>query len=147
MTNADIVSPPVNPAKSRMMAAVRTKHTKPEMIVRRLAHAMGYRYRLHDRTLPGTPDLVFSKKKVVIQVCGCFWHQHEGCSKVTLPKTRQDFWAKKLASNVARDRNNLEKLTKMGWRIVTIWECQVADSDQLEETLQSALGHPRSREG
>ncbi len=128
--------------RSERMSRVRGKSTKPEMKVRRIAHAMGYRYRLHSRTLPGHPDLVFSSRKKVIFVHGCFWHRHEGCGR--MPKSRLDFWAPKLESNKTRDLENQQRLRAMGWSFLVIWECEIKDADTVAQRLGDFLGD-RSR--
>lgn len=106
------------------MAQVRSKHTKPELAVRKLAHAAGLRFRLHNKNLPGSPDLVFAKHRVVIFVHGCFWHRHPGCKLASVPKTKTDFWLGKFARNVERDAVARERIESLGWRVVTIWECE-----------------------
>jgi DNA mismatch endonuclease (patch repair protein) len=116
----DIVTPEV---RSRMMSGIRGRDTKPEMTVRRYLHECGFRYRLHDRSLPGAPDLVFRKFHVVVMVHGCFWHQHSGCQYATTPKNNWDFWQTKLVGNVARDKRNIEYLVSTGWRVIVLWEC------------------------
>ena len=117
------------PAQRRYcMSRIRSKDTKPEMFVRRLVHSLGYRYRLHDKNLPGTPDLVFKKRKKVILVHGCFWHQHNNCKQGRTPKSRQGYWKTKLAKNVERDLKNKTELIKLGWSVMTIWECQISDT-------------------
>lgn len=105
-----------------MMAGIRGKHTKPELAIRSALHRRGFRFRLHCRELPGKPDLVFPKYQAVILVHGCFWHGHE-CHLFKWPKTREDFWRRKIASNVERDRKQLSALNDAGWRVATIWEC------------------------
>lgn len=110
--------------RSAMMAGIRSKNTKPELIVRSIAHRMGLRYRLHLRALPGTPDLVFPKHNIVIFVHGCFWHRHEGCKFAYVPKTRRSFWNKKFAANVVRDTRDKALLQKLGWKVIKIWECE-----------------------
>ena len=105
-----------------MMAGIRGKNTKPEIIVRRGLHALGFRYRLHDRKLPGKPDLVFPARQAVIFVHGCFWHGHD-CERFKLPATRRDFWLKKLEANQARDKRNISALLSEGWRVMVVWEC------------------------
>lgn len=122
------------------MARVRSKDTKPEMQVRRLVHAMGYRYRLHDRKLPGHPDLVFKGLRKVIFVHGCFWHRHEGCGLARLPKSRLDFWLPKLEGNRLRDARKLEQLNQLGWTSLVIWECELKDIGLLEKRLKTFLG-------
>jgi DNA mismatch endonuclease (patch repair protein) len=106
------------------MSLVRNKDTKPELAVRRLVYAMGYRYRLHGR-LPGRPDLVFGRRQRVIFIHGCFWHRHAGCPNCRLPRSRLDFWKPKLEANQQRDRRNLARLRRLGWRILTVWECEL----------------------
>ena len=114
--------------RSRNMRAVRGKDTKPELAVRRAAHGLGLRFRLCRRDLPGKPDLVFAKWRTAIFVNGCFWHQHDGCPKAAIPKSNVQFWEAKLAKNVSRDQRNHIELEKRGWRVVTIWECDIRRS-------------------
>jgi DNA mismatch endonuclease, patch repair protein len=121
----DIVSPD---KRSAMMAKIKGKDTTPEMIVRRGLHARGFRFRLHDRTLPGRPDLVFPKYKAVIFVHGCFWHGHEGCKDFRLPKTRTEFWREKIEGNRARDEAAINSLQTEGWRRGVVWECALRRS-------------------
>ncbi len=111
--------------RSANMAAIRCKDTKPEMLVRRIAHRLGYRFRLHRRDLPGTPDLVFPKLRKIINVHGCYWHMHSCRWGRVTPKTNAKFWQVKRTSNAARDTRNLRKLRREGWRVLTIWECQL----------------------
>ena len=120
----DVVSPAT---RSRMMAGIRGKDTKPELRLRKALFARGFRYRLHDKSLPGKPDIVLRKHNTVIQVHGCFWHRHEGCRYATIPATRPEFWKKKFADNVARDRRNDVRLRELGWTVVTVWECEIRD--------------------
>lgn len=124
--------------RSWLMSRVRGKSTLPEMAVRHMAHAMGMRYRLHRRDLPGRPDLVFPRHRTVVFVHGCFWHQHNGCQKATLPKSRTEYWQAKFQGNVTRDERNETKLIQMGWRVLTIWECETKNSDLLRAKLESA---------
>jgi DNA mismatch endonuclease (patch repair protein) len=121
------------------MAKVRQRDTKPELAVRSAAHKLGYRFRLHVRQLPGTPDLVFVSRRKVIFVHGCFWHRHEGCSRSTFPKTRPDFWERKFVANVERDRKSAAKLVQLGWDVLTIWECQTSDERDLGALLTRFL--------
>jgi DNA mismatch endonuclease Vsr len=114
----------VSPARRKNMAAIRGKNTKPELAIRRLLHAMGYRYRLHVADLPGRPDLVFPSCRAVVEIRGCFYHVH-GCSNSVMPKTRTEWWSAKLAGNVERDRRNLAALEEAGWRVIVVWECEV----------------------
>lgn len=116
--------------RSRMMAGIRGKDTKPEMILRRGLHARGFRYRLHDKRLPGAPDLVFPARHAVIFVNGCFWHGHE-CHLFRLPSTRQEFWREKIERNRARDAAAEAALLADGWRVLTIWECALKGKDKL----------------
>ncbi len=109
------------------MAAIRAENTKPEMVVRKLLFSLGYRYRLHRKDLPGTPDIVLPKHKVAIFVNGCFWHRHKGCRYTTTPATRYEWWQKKFEGNVARDKRNYAQLQAMGWQVLVIWECQVKE--------------------
>ena len=109
--------------RSRMMARIGGKDTKPEMVLRRALHARGLRYRLHDRMLPGTPDLVFRRFGAVCFVHGCFWHRHQECPYATVPATRPDFWKAKFKGNVKRDRRTREELLDSGWRVAIVWEC------------------------
>lgn len=113
--------------RSRMMSGIRGKDTKPEMIVRRALHNAGFRYRLHDRTLPGKPDIVLPKYKTVIFVHGCFWHGHM-CSKFRWPKTREGWWKEKIEGNMARDVLNAGALVQASWKIIVVWECDLNDN-------------------
>lgn len=106
-----------------MMSGIRSRDTKPELALRRALHAFGFRYRLHVRELPGRPDIVLPRFRTVVQVHGCFWHRHEGCRYTTSPATRAEFWDRKFAANVERDRRNHEALIGAGWRVAIIWEC------------------------
>lgn len=121
--------------RSSRMALVQSKNTKPELRVRRLVHAMGYRYRLHRRDLPGIPDLVFPGCGKVIFVHGCFWHRHARCALARLPKSRTDFWIGKLTANAERDVRKARALRRLGWGILTIWECQLGDADTLAKRI------------
>lgn len=129
------------------MSSVRSKHTKPELVVRSMLHAMGYRFRLHRRDLPGRPDIVFPSRHKVIEVRGCFWHRHPDptCPNAVLPRTRTEFWSAKLAANVERDERNVRLLTDLGWGSLILWECQLADPVALAKRLADFLGPPGSR--
>jgi len=130
-------------ARSRNMAAIRGKDTKPEIAVRRLAHGMGYRYRLHRKDLPGSPDLVFPSRLKVIFVHGCFWHRHHLCKDGRWePKSRVEFWQEKFAKNKKRDQRNRRDLRKLGWEYLVLWECQIEGWDQqrLETRIVNFLG-------
>ena len=111
--------------RSRMMSGIRAQNTRPEIAVRRALHAKGFRFRLHDRTLPGRPDIVLPKFYAVIFVHGCFWHRHEGCKFASTPSTRPEFWDAKFEGNKQRDNRNLEELLSLGWRVATVWECAI----------------------
>ncbi|MCS0610360.1 DNA mismatch endonuclease Vsr [Massilia solisilvae] len=116
----------VDPAKrSQMMAGIRSKNTLPEMVVRRFLHARGFRYRLHARNLPGSPDLALSKYKVAIFVHGCFWHRHPSCKYATTPSSNTERWLHKFRQNVARDTRDMAALSAFGWRVITVWECEL----------------------
>ena len=125
--------------RSRLMSRVRGKDTKPEMLVRRLAHSLGYRFRLHRRDLPGSPDLVFPNRKKVIFVHGCYWHRHD-CRKATTPKSNVEFWQKKFDDNVMRDQKNLDDLASRGWDAMVVWQCQTQQTDDLVDRLVDFLG-------
>lgn len=124
--------------RSAQMGLVRSTDTKPEMLVRRLVHAMGYRYRLHRRDLPGVPDLVFRPKQRVIFVHGCFWHGHN-CRLGRMPKSRVDYWGDKISRNKERDATNLRKLHGMRWKCLILWECQLPDRDALADRVKRFL--------
>lgn len=124
---ADIVAPEV---RSRMMAGIGPKDTKPEMLIRRSLHAMGWRYRLHDRKLPGRPDLVFPGRKAVMLINGCFWHGHD-CHLFRWPSTRVDFWYEKIGGNVRRDIAQRDQLLSAGWRVCDVWECALKGKQRL----------------
>ncbi len=110
--------------RSENMRRIKSKGMKPEVAVRRLVYGLGYRYRLHCKSLPGKPDLVFRARKKIIEVRGCFWHRHKGCIDSHIPKSRKSYWVSKLCRNVARDRANLQELKNFGWRVMIIWECE-----------------------
>jgi DNA mismatch endonuclease, patch repair protein len=121
--------------RSSVMAAIRSKDTRPELVVRKLVHALGFRYRLHSKDLPGKPDLVFRSKRKAVFVHGCFWHRHSGCSKASTPKTRTEFWECKFNANVARDKRVMRALKNDGWRILTVWQCELRDVEELTSRL------------
>lgn len=129
--------------RSARMALVRAKDTKPELLVRRLVHGMGYRYRLHRRDLPGTPDLVFPGRSKVIFIHGCFWHRHARCALARLPKSRGDFWLPKLTANAERDERNVRALRRLGWSALTIWECQLGDTAKLSSRIRRFIDAQR----
>lgn len=121
--------------RSEIMSKVRAKDTGPEMIVRRLVFGMGFRYRLHRRDLPGTPDIVLPRRRKIIDVRGCFWHGHERCRYGRLPKSREDFWRAKINRNRERDRDNLRLLENAGWRILVVWQCELKELEVLKKRL------------
>ena len=125
--------------RSLNMAAVRSKHTEPELVVRKIVYALGYRYRLHIKTLPGCPDIVFRKRAKVIFVHGCFWHRHSGCALARLPKSRLDFWVPKLEGNRKRDERNKRELRRMGWKVLTVWECELKKPARLTGRVRRFL--------
>nr|WP_246776513.1 very short patch repair endonuclease [Bradyrhizobium sp. CCBAU 53351] len=131
--------------RSRVMSRVRGRDTAPEMTVRRIAHALGLRFRLHRRDLPGTPDLVFPKSRTAVFVHGCFWHRHPGCSRASMPQTRIEFWRSKLAGNVVRDRAASAALKKAGWKVAVVWECEVKNPDKVGKRLLDAIKRARPR--
>jgi len=121
--------------RSRMMAGIRSKNTLPEMQIRSFLHARGFRYLIHDKRLPGSPDIVLPKYKVAIFVHGCFWHQHDKCKKAATPKTNPTKWATKFAQNLERDRSNLDALKNSGWRVIVIWECGLTRTSNNSDAL------------
>ena len=120
--------------RSALMSKVRGKNTTPEIVVRKLAHRLGFRFRLHRRDLPGSPDIVFPSRRAVIFVHGCFWHGHE-CSKGRLPKSNQAFWSEKIERNKERDGQNARALRRLGWRVLAIWQCELKDAARVERRL------------
>ncbi|WP_420463387.1 very short patch repair endonuclease [Candidatus Palauibacter sp.] len=138
--------PGPSPERSANMASIRAKNTRPEITVRRLLHSLGYRYRLHRRDLPGTPDICFPGRKKVIFVHGCFWHRHEGCRRTTTPKTRTSFWENKFTANMVRDRRNMSGLAEIGWEAIVVWECETADLEALASRLVRFLDGQRKRD-
>jgi DNA mismatch endonuclease (patch repair protein) len=132
-------------SRSALMARVRQKNTTPEMVVRRLLHRMGYRFRLHLKDLPGCPDIVLPRHKKVILVHGCFWHQHD-CKKASLPRSNVEFWTDKLGKNVQRDRRTVEQLELLGWGSLTIWECETKHSYNIIPKINAFLSTDLSAE-
>lgn len=124
--------------RSRMMAGIRARNTRPEVVVRRMLFAAGFRFRLHRRDLPGVPDIVLPKHQLVIFVHGCFWHQHEDCHLAKMPASNRGFWAEKLGRNQQRDRQNIERLIASGWRVLVVWECATR-VPELAITLDKSL--------
>ena len=127
--------------RSENMRAIRSKDTKPEMLVRRLIHAMGFRYRLHRKALPGKPDLVFPARRKIIFIHGCFWHQHPkpGCKYAHKPRSNSAYWKPKLSRNAERDRENRRKLEKEGWEVLVLWECEIEKDQSLPKRIQLFL--------
>ncbi len=120
---ADVVD---RATRSRMMSGIRGRNTRPELLVRRYLHAEGFRYRLHARHLPGTPDIVLPRYRAVIFVHGCFWHRHEGCQYAYRPKSNTEFWEAKLSANAARDARSVDSLAALGWSVFIVWECDTS---------------------
>ena len=125
--------------RSWNMSRIRSKNTKPEMIVRSLLHRMGYRFRLHRRDLPGKPDIVLPKYRTVVFVHGCFWHQHTECKESHVPKSNSDFWKSKLLRNVERDKRYQKNLAELGWRVLVVWECETENAATLEDMLSTKI--------
>lgn len=126
------------------MSRIRSRDTRPELAVRRAAHALGLRFRLYRLDLPGRPDLIFPGRKLAIFVHGCYWHQHPGCKRASKPKSRQHYWIPKLAGNVARDTATAATLAALGWRAAVIWECETLDPDALRRRLLDLVPPKRS---
>lgn len=124
--------------RSYNMSCIKGKNTKPEEIVRKALFANGFRYRKNDRRLPGTPDIVLPKYRTVIFVNGCFWHGHTGCKYFVVPKTNTEFWLNKIKSNIDRDAIKATQLKELGWRVITVWECELK-KDKREQTLESII--------
>jgi DNA mismatch endonuclease, patch repair protein len=135
----DVVAPAV---RSRMMGSIHGRDTQPEMRVRRYLHAVGLRFRLQARDLPGRPDIVFPSRKLAIFVHGCFWHRHPNCVYATTPSTRPDFWQAKFSANTARDAAAVAKLKELGWRVLTIWECESRSEFDLDSLAWVVLAMP-----
>ena len=133
----------IGPERRKNMQAVRGRNSKPEILVRRLLHRLGYRFRLHASDLPGRPDIVFRGRRKLIEVRGCFWHRHSdaACRNSILPKTRRDWWHAKLSANVQRDARNLDALTRLGWEVLVVWECEVGQPD-MTRRLSAFVGDP-----
>ncbi|CAN0617995.1 XorII very short patch repair endonuclease [Burkholderia multivorans] len=125
--------------RSKIMRAVGTRDTGPELLVRRLLHRLGYRYRLHAHGLPGTPDIVFASRKKIIFIHGCYWHGHS-CKKGALPKSSLEYWGPKIQANRDRDARNVAALTAAGWQVLTLWQCELRDMSAVESTLIAFLG-------
>lgn len=139
---ADIVD---RQRRSEIMSRIGPRHTAPEIAVRRAAHRLGLRFRLHRRNLPGSPDLVFAKHRLAVFVHGCFWHRHRGCPNAAMPKTRPEFWQRKFEGNVARDARSCAELRRLGWRTLIIWECEAEDPARLDHILRTAFAPVRRK--
>jgi len=136
-----IINGAVDPRRSALMARVRQKGSKPELVVRRLVRGLGYRFRLHERGLPGTPDLVFPRRRKAVFVHGCFWHRHRGCPRTTSPKTREAYWSQKFRENSRRDRIKERQLRALNWEVMVVWECETFDADRLSKRLKAFLSN------
>lgn len=126
--------------RSRNMAQVKGKNTKPEKLVRSLLHSMGYRFRLHNKRLPGKPDITLPRYKAIVFVHGCFWHGHDGCKRAAIPTTRSEFWMKKISANKERDSRNIAALENLGYRCLVVWQCELKDLELLKQRLSDFLG-------
>jgi DNA mismatch endonuclease (patch repair protein) len=126
--------------RSANMRAVRSGNTQPEIRVRQIAHGLGYRFRLHRRGLPGKPDIAFPGRRKAVFVHGCFWHQHKGCPRASVPQSHLGFWLPKLARNSARDAEQLAAIKKCGWKALVVWECEIKDEKRLTARLRRFLG-------
>ncbi|QNN45361.1 DNA mismatch endonuclease Vsr [Thermomonas brevis] len=125
--------------RSWLMSRIRGANTKPEIQVRSLLHRMGYRFRLHRRDLPGTPDIVLPGRRVVVFVHGCFWHGH-ACKRTKMPKSREDYWLEKIEGNRRRDARKRKELRELGWKVVIVWECEIKRSERLARRMRATLG-------
>jgi DNA mismatch endonuclease (patch repair protein) len=126
--------------RSENMRRIRSKNTRPELIVRKFLHSMGYRYRLHEESLPGNPDIVFKKLRKIVLVHGCFWHMHGKCREGRIPNSRREYWESKLLRNAERDARNLAELQKLGWKVLTVWECELTNWEETSNMLTKFLG-------
>lgn len=125
--------------RSRIMRAVGREDTTPELSVRRIAHKLGFRFRLHRKDLPGSPDIIFPKHRLCLFVHGCFWHRHHGCRKATTPKSNAAFWMDKFARNVERDARKVKALRALGWKVAVVWECQSNDETIVGSIIRDAI--------
>lgn len=129
--------------RSWNMGRIKSVNTSPEIIVRKLLHKMGYRFRLHRRDLPGTPDIVLPKFKTVIEVRGCYWHRHAGCPDATTPKTNTAFWVDKFNKTIERDKRNFKAIKKLGWQVIVVWQCEIKDLNILKTKFQTAINRKK----
>jgi DNA mismatch endonuclease (patch repair protein) len=125
--------------RRKCMSNIKSKNTKPETAVRKILYSLGFRYRLHKKDLPGRPDIVLTKKKIIFFVNGCFWHQHKGCKRNFTPKSNTDYWESKLNRNTDRQNRVVKSLENMGWKVYLIWECETKDNNFLEKKLKGFL--------
>ncbi len=125
--------------RSEIMSRISGKETKPEILVRKFLFAQGFRYRKNDKRLPGKPDIVLPKYKTLIFVHGCFWHGHRNCKKSALPQINHEFWKDKIQKNIERDKSKQKELKKLGWKIITIWQCQIKSRESVEKTLKQTV--------
>lgn len=132
---ADVLS---KEQRSKCMSHIRSKNTKPEVLVRRFLFAHGFRFRLHRKDLPGKPDIVLPKYRTVIFINGCFWHGHSGCKYSTIPATNREFWESKISGNIRRDKETFSRLVKSGWKVIEIWQCQLKPKTK-DQTLQNLI--------
>lgn len=128
--------------RSRIMKSVGRENTRPEIVVRKLLHSLGLRFRLHRKALPGSPDIVLPRHRTAVFVHGCFWHRHPGCRYASTPKTRQDYWLPKFAANVERDARKSSQLEELGWRVLVVWECETRNREALKARLRREFGLP-----
>ena len=141
---ADRISPA---ARSALMSRVRSKNTKPELLVRSVLHRMGYRFRIHQRNLPGTPDIVLRRHSTAIFVHGCFWHGHAGCKRAGLPETRRDFWETKISRNIDRDSVAIAALERLGFRVLVLWECELKNVESVRQSLRGHFDEKATADG
>ena len=125
--------------RSEIMSKISGKETKPEILVRKFLFAQGFRYRKNDKRLPGKPDIVLPKYKTLIFVHGCFWHGHQNCKKSALPQSNHEFWKDKIQKNIERDKSKQKELKKLGWKIITIWQCQIKSRESVEKALKQTV--------
>ena len=130
--------------RSNVMRSVRSENTRPEVIVRQIVHALGYRFRLHRQDLPGKPDIVLPKHRKIILVHGCFWHQHPGCKDADRPQSNTEYWNRKLDRNVQRDQEHMAVLTASSWQVLIVWTCETRNKDQLQQKLEAFLRNDAS---
>jgi DNA mismatch endonuclease (patch repair protein) len=125
--------------RSRCMGRIKSKNTLPEVVVRKILTQLGIKYRLHVKKLPGTPDIVISRIKTIFFINGCFWHQHEGCKRQSIPKTNLNYWVPKLEKNISRQKESIETLEKAGWKVVIIWECEIKNYSIIYSKIRSLI--------